>query len=110
MDQAAPMRGGYLGDMKASFASPFDASAKQHVERLRSAYPGLVRCEVTLQDRAPRRYERKRFNVRLDLDYAGSQLVINRESEDDADAALGEAFEAAYRNLRAVRAARHAGS
>jgi ribosome-associated translation inhibitor RaiA len=93
--------------MKASSPTLFDASAKQHIERLRSAYPDLVRCEVTLQDRAPRRYERKRFNVRVDLDYAGSQLVINREHEADPAAALDEAFEAACWNLQAVQAARH---
>lgn len=89
--------------------TPFDSAAEQHVERLRSAYPDLARCEVTLEDRAPHRYERKRFNVRLDLDYAGRHLVINREHEQDAGAALGEAFEAAHWKLEAAQAARHLG-
>jgi hypothetical protein len=89
---------------------PFSSAAAQHAERLRSAYPDLARCEVTLEDRPPRVYERKRFNVRLDLDYAGRHLVINREHDEDPDAALGEAFEAAHWNLEAAQAARHRGS
>lgn len=87
----------------------FSSAAEQRAAHLRSAYPELGRCEVTLRDRPPRRYERKRYNVRLDLDYAGRQLVINREHERDPLAALLEAFEAAQWQLEAAQAARHLG-
>jgi hypothetical protein len=69
--------------------------------RFRAAHPVVRDCRVTLEDRPARAYERRRFNVRLDLALAGSALVINRENERDPAVALRDAFEAARLQLRA---------
>lgn len=90
-------------------SEPFSSAAERRTARLRAAYPEVQRLDWTLEDRPPRPYERKRYNVRLELDYAGRQLVINREHERDPLAALGEAFEAAQWQLEAAEAARHLG-
>jgi len=71
---------------------------------LRQRHPGL-QCQVTVEDRPPRAYERKRFNVRLDVSLAGRSFVVNREHDDDPGAALREAFQAANRQLDALEAA-----
>jgi hypothetical protein len=42
--------------------------------------------------------------VRLDLALEGRALVINREHDEDAAAALGAAFDAANRELQALEA------
>ena len=77
----------------------FDAIAGEHAARLRRAYPALRRCEALLEDRPPHRYERRRFNVRLEIDCAGRSFVINREHDDDPGAALEQAFAAARSSL-----------
>jgi hypothetical protein len=84
----------------------FASIASGHAAELRRAYPDLGRCEAFLQDRPPHRYERRRFNVRLEFDCAGRSLVINREHDDDPAAALEQAFEAARWALAAAQAAR----
>jgi putative phosphoribosyl transferase len=62
-------------------------------------------CQVTVEDRPPHPYERKRFNVRLDVSLAGRSFVVNREHDEDPSAALREAFNAASRQLDALEAA-----
>jgi hypothetical protein len=57
---------------------------------------------VTLEDRPPHAYERRRFNVRLDVSLAGRSFVVNREHDDDPGVALREAFSAANRQLDAL--------
>lgn len=77
----------------------FHSIVDRHAARLRSAYPAVGRCQTMLEDRPPRRYERRRFNVRLEIDYAGRTLVINREHDEDPNAALEQAFQAARSQL-----------
>jgi hypothetical protein len=77
----------------------FDAIAGARAAELRRAYPAVQRCEALLEDRPPHRYERRRFNVRLEIDCAGRSFVINREHDDDPAAALEQAFDAARRTL-----------
>lgn len=70
--------------------------------RLRARYRDVTGCRVTTEDRPPRVFERKRFNVRLELAIAGHDLVINREDDDDPQRALEAAFAAAERQLGAL--------
>jgi hypothetical protein len=86
-----------------------EATASEYAAKLRCDYPGVDRCKAILQERPPRRYERRRFNVRLEIDYAGRCLVINREHDDDPDAALEQAFEAARWTLEAAQFPRRLG-
>jgi dienelactone hydrolase len=65
---------------------------------LKQRHPG-AQCRVTLEDRPPHAYERRRFNVRLDVSLAGRSFVVNREHDHDPGVALTEAFTAANRQL-----------
>ena len=73
---------------------------------LTQRHPG-TRCRVTVEDRPPRAYERKRFNVRLDVSLDSRAFVVNREHDEDAAVALREAFQAASRQLDALEVSRH---
>lgn len=84
-----------------------ELAIEQHKEKLRARYPGVGACEVTVEDRPPHNYERRRFNVRLDIDYSGRHLVVNREHENDPAVALAQAFDAAHWQLEAVEASSH---
>lgn len=81
-----------------------ESGIREQEARLRASHPRLTRCQVNIEDRPPHRYERKRFNVRLDLALDDRALVINREHDEDAAAALGAAFDAANRELQALEA------
>jgi hypothetical protein len=74
--------------------------------RLRERWD-VTGCRVTTEDRPPRAFERKRFNVRLELSFAGHDLVINREDDDDPERALDAAFAAAQRRLGALERMLH---
>ncbi|HEX6296016.1 MAG TPA: HPF/RaiA family ribosome-associated protein [Burkholderiales bacterium] len=74
--------------------------------RLRERWD-VTGCRVTAEDRPPRAFERKRFNVRLELSFAGHDLVINREDDDDPGRALDAAFAAAQRRLGALERMLH---
>lgn len=75
---------------------------REHEAELRSHHPGLSDCDVRVEDRPPRAYERKRYNVRVAVAIRGRQFVVNREHDDDPGVALREAFAAANRQLDAL--------
>ena len=69
--------------------------------RLESRHPDVTDVNVTVEERAPRKYERKQYNVRLGVRTGERQLFVNREHDHDPNAAVREAFEAAVRQLSA---------
>jgi len=73
---------------------------------LKQRHPGTDCC-VTVEDRPPHAYERRRFNVRLDVSSHSLSFVVNREHDDDPGVALREAFQAANRQLAALDLASH---
>jgi hypothetical protein len=82
--------------------SSLEARIRKHEADLRSRYPRVTACRVSVEDRSPRLYERRRFNVRLDIGLAGREIVVNRERDEDAGSALRAAFEAANQQLEAL--------
>lgn len=80
---------------------PLDARVRGLETRLKERHPGSD-CHATIEERAPHAYERRRFNVRLDVALGSRSFVVNREHDDDAGAALRAAFGAANRQLDAL--------
>jgi dienelactone hydrolase len=81
---------------------PLEPRIHQLEARLRERHPGAD-CRVTVEDRVPHAYERKRFNVRLDVALGSRSFVVNREHDEDPGVALREAFSAANRQLEALQ-------
>jgi putative phosphoribosyl transferase len=81
---------------------PLEPRIHELEARLRERHPGSD-CRVTVEDRVPHAYERRRFNVRLDVSRQGRSFVVNREHDDDPGVALREAFRAASRQLDALQ-------
>jgi pimeloyl-ACP methyl ester carboxylesterase len=71
--------------------------------RFAQRHPGSA-CHATVEERAPHAYERRRYNVRLDVTAGGRRFVVNREHDDDPGVALREAFAAANRQAAALEA------
>lgn len=88
-------------------ASALDRRIHTLESELRQRHPGYD-CHVTVEEREPHAYERRRFNVRLDV--SGKRaLVVNREHDADPAAALADAFSEANRELALLEAAEHPG-
>jgi putative phosphoribosyl transferase len=88
-------------------ASALDRRIHTLESELRQRHPGYE-CRVTVEEREPHAYERRRFNVRLDV--SGKRaLVVNREHDADPAAALAAAFSEANRELAALEAAERPG-
>jgi hypothetical protein len=83
-------------------AEPLEMQIRRREAQLKARHPRVRACSTWVEDRPPHPYQRKRFNARLDIDFAGHQIVINREHDDDPAAALREAFAAAERELDAL--------
>jgi hypothetical protein len=79
------------------------SSIHEKAARLQSAHPGVKLRQITVENRPPRQFERKRYNVRVDLCVGECELVFNREHEEDAGAALNEAFRAAEHAVSLAR-------
>jgi hypothetical protein len=82
----------------------FSASIQEHSATLRSRHPAVRECRVNIEDRPPHLYECRRYNVRVEFEIGGHQIVINREHEDDPAIALADAFAAAHRQLDTLQA------
>jgi ribosomal subunit interface protein len=67
--------------------------------KLDKLYPHITGCKVTVEIPARHKHQGKLFNVRIDLHVPGSELVINRELDEDVYLALRNAFDAAKRQL-----------
>jgi putative phosphoribosyl transferase len=85
---------------------PLEPRIRELETDLKQRHPAAD-CRVTVEDRQPHAYERRRFNVRLDVSVRGSSFVVNREHDEDPGVALHEAFNAASAQLQALEAARH---
>lgn len=87
-------------------APPLEPSICELETDLKQRHPGAD-CRVTVEERPPHAYERRRFNVRLDVSLDSSSFVVNREHDDDPGVALREAFTAASGQLDALESAVH---
>lgn len=91
-------------DVKIDFESiaptgTLESQIRAEAERL-SSYPAVQSCHVTVEERLPRPYERKRFHVGLELRIRDRGLVVNREDDADVLAAVRQAVAAAERRVR----------
>jgi ribosomal subunit interface protein len=72
---------------------------RERAAKLDAVYDRIVRCRVVVE--APVKHHRRGgpFTVRIDLTIPGSELVVNRQEEEDLLAAIREAFDAMRRQL-----------
>ncbi|MEW6313727.1 MAG: ribosome-associated translation inhibitor RaiA [Pseudomonadota bacterium] len=72
---------------------------RQKTEKLEAFYPHIISCRVVVEVPHKHKHQGKLFNVRLDITVPGSELVVNREADEDVYVALRDAFGAAKRQL-----------
>jgi cold shock CspA family protein/ribosome-associated translation inhibitor RaiA len=83
-------------DIPLSEASEADIRAK--AAQLDLYYDSIMSCRVVLE--GPTRHHHKGpFTVRIDLSVPGTELVVDRQADEDLYVAIRDAFDAARRRL-----------
>jgi ribosomal subunit interface protein len=76
-----------------------DTHIRSKVEKLEGTLEDIVSCHVVVAVPHKHQHQGKEFNVRIELNVPGSEIVINRDHHEDVYVALRDAFDAAKRKL-----------
>jgi ribosomal subunit interface protein len=76
-----------------------ESHIRQKAEKLETFYPHIIGCRVVVEIPHKHKHQGRLFDVRLDITVPGSELVVNREGNEDVYVALRDAFNAARRQL-----------
>jgi cold shock CspA family protein len=76
-----------------------EAEIRERAEKLETYYDGIIRCRVVVE--APVGHHRSGgpYDVRIILTVPGSELVVNRQADEDLPVAVRDAFDAMRRRL-----------
>ena len=72
---------------------------RDRAQKLERFYDHLMSCRVVLEFAARHQRKGNQYNVRLDLKVPGGEFAVTREHDEDLQAALRDAFDAARRQL-----------
>ena len=76
-----------------------DAHIQEKVQKLDEFFSRITSCRVVVEMPHKHHKQGKQFNVRIDIDVPGSEIVINHDHSGDVYVALRDAFNAANRKL-----------
>ena len=69
-----------------------ESHIRQKAEKLETFYPHIIGCRVVVEIPHKHKHQGRLFDVRLDITVPGSELVVNREGNEDVYVALRDAF------------------
>ncbi len=72
---------------------------REKAHKLEQFYSALIACKVVVDQPGMHQHKGKPFNIRIDLTVPGSEIVIDRQQDEDVYVALRDAFDAAKRKL-----------
>ncbi|OYY80982.1 MAG: RNA polymerase subunit sigma-54 [Hydrogenophilales bacterium 17-64-11] len=76
-----------------------DTHIRDKAHKLEQIFADIVSCRVVVEQPARHQQQGKPFNVRIDLGVPGSEIVVDRQQNEDVYVALRDAFDAAKRQL-----------
>jgi len=76
-----------------------DAHIRDKAHKLEQVFADIVSYRVVVEQPARHQQQGKPFNVRIDLGVPGSEIVVDRQQNEDVYVALRDAFDAAKRQL-----------
>lgn len=76
-----------------------DSHIRDKAQKLEQLFSDIVSCRVVVEQPAKHHLQGKPFNVRIDLGVPGSEIVVDRQENEDVYVALRDAFDAAKRQL-----------
>lgn len=73
---------------------------REKAKKLDEFFNHIMSCRVVVEMPHKHQSQGKKFNVRIDIGVAGSEIVVNREQAEDVYVALRDAFDAAKRQVQ----------
>ncbi len=67
--------------------------------KLEEFFDRIVSCRIVVEMPHKHHHQGKHFNVRIDIGVPGSEIVVNRDHDEDVYVALRDAFDAAKRQI-----------
>jgi ribosomal subunit interface protein len=74
----------------------------ERAEKLDHIYGNVINCNVAIESPRRRLAKSTFYSVHIDLTIPGKEIVVTREPHEDLYVAIGDAFEAAERQLQEV--------
>lgn len=75
------------------------AEIHEKAAKLDTYYDGIIRCRVTVNALVGHHQHGGPYTVRIDLTVPGTELVVNRQPDEDLSVAIRDAFDAMRRRL-----------
>lgn len=72
---------------------------RDKAQKLEEFCKHIMSCRVVVEAPHKHHHQGKQFNVRIDIDVPGNEIVVNRDHHEDVYVALRDAFNAAKRQL-----------
>ena len=72
---------------------------REKVSKLEEFHPHIIGCHVTVEVPHKHHKQGQQFNVRIEVQVPGGEVVVSRDLSEDVYAALRDAFDAARRQL-----------
>lgn len=76
-----------------------DAHIRDRAQKLDQVFGDIISCRVVVEQPARHQQQGKPFNIHIDLGVPGSEIVVDRQANEDIYVALRDAFDAAKRQL-----------
>ncbi len=76
-----------------------DTHIREKAQKLEQVFADIISCRVVVDQPARHHQQGKLFNVRIDLGVPGSEIVVDKQANEDVYVALRDAFDAAKRQL-----------
>lgn len=76
-----------------------EANVRQKAGKLEEFSAHIISCRVVVDMPHRHAHQGRQFNVRLDIGVPGSEIVVNRDHNEDVYVAVRDAFDAAKRQL-----------
>lgn len=82
-----------------SHSDAIESAIREKADKLDRFFEHIMSCRVTVGTIQRHKHQGKLFNVRVDLTVPGSEIVVNRDRQEDVYVAVQDAFGAAKRKL-----------
>jgi ribosomal subunit interface protein len=76
-----------------------EAHIRDKAAKLETHFEPIMSCRVVVEVPHQHKHQGKSYNVRIDIGVPGSEIVVNRDRDEDVYVALRDAFDAATRQL-----------
>jgi len=77
-----------------------EAHIREKAKKLDEFFNHIMSCRVVVEVPHKHHNQGKRYNIRIDIGVAGSEIVVNRDEAEDVYVALRDGFDAAKRQVQ----------